>query len=251
MFAQCVSHIKEIEVSLIGKNKSSINCLSPGRGYFHLGTCWEVCRRLIIVPAAPITSPGSHQATRAELPTHLSQKSSRRLSYWREIIKNAAKCDALTFGSSVLYVKETSPVLALVFKLPEASSGFQMMLTVGSLTQFISLHLRLSTLSWPATETRVISLCPWNYGSKKKEAKCYFFSSMLFRIKIKSFLIALWHVRCLLNSQHRLSFFPYSQKGALRIHTMAQWVGLGVNSWYKMGQLNLELKFYKLYFMLD
>lgn len=72
------------------------------------------------------------QAPQSEDPCHLFCQ--------RESINDASRCNILRFCHSRLCVKDTFPVVTLVFKLLEVSSRFQMMFLVCSPRQSISFH---------------------------------------------------------------------------------------------------------------
>lgn len=84
-----------------------------------------------------------------------------------------------------------------------------------------------------------------NKGGRRE--KPIFSPTILFRIKMNS-----WNshcsrhtLRCLFNSQRLLTGLPYVKSRYLGIHIYkwAQWMEPGVDSWHKLGQWNLELKF--------
>lgn len=169
--------------SLIGK-KNRPQLINPAQweGVF----MWEPAetwQRLITGRGGgPVSPPGPTRpkVLNQEAPCHLSLERALRLQ----------PGTMFPFYHGELRVREASPVLALMVKLPEVSRGFQMMTSVGPFIGSISLHPRSSVLQWCARETRVTSSRLWNSRQKEKEGKSYFLPSIFFRIKIKSFLNA-------------------------------------------------------------
>lgn len=130
--ALCFTHKWDWSSSYRKENKKcSINSASVRT--FSLGNLLRIGGRLITGQAS-----GSHVSVMVPLgygyrAAHAPQSEDPcHLFHWRESLKDESGCNVLTFCHSIFCVKDTFPVLASLFKLPESSSAFQMMHSVCS-----------------------------------------------------------------------------------------------------------------------